>query len=195
MCSENRTIIPWATARRVNLKRYYNGKRCKRGHIAERYVSGGECVVCGLERSRRLCALNPEKYREQAAAAMRRRRKANPEKYRAYQAAYRSTNKEKYRQYHRAWGQRHPDKVREISARKRAQKLCATPLWLTKMQRDEIKVFYSEAARLGLVVDHIVPLRGRNVCGLHIPWNLQLLTQRENSRKHNKVESTSDTRS
>lgn len=52
----------------------------------------------------------------------------------------------------------------------------------------EIKEIYMKAHVEGLTVDHIVPLNGKNVCGLHVPWNLQLLTKLENTRKGNKHE-------
>ena len=68
----------------------------------------------------------------------------------------------------------------------------ATPPWLTEAHQEAIKDFYKESARLtqetGIAhhVDHIVPLRGKNVSGLHVPWNLQILTADENYIKNNK---------
>ena len=59
----------------------------------------------------------------------------------------------------------------------------ATPLWAEKQA---IKAFY-KACPPGMEVDHIIPLRGRNVSGLHVLSNLQYLTPSENSRKGNRL--------
>jgi 5-methylcytosine-specific restriction endonuclease McrA len=58
-----------------------------------------------------------------------------------------------------------------------------TPQWLTAEHKLEIRAIYVAAIRAGQHVDHIVPLRGGNVCGLHVPWNLQLMGPVENNRK------------
>jgi len=71
----------------------------------------------------------------------------------------------------------------------------ATPKWLTPEERSEMRALYKLAAgprrkKRGLrwSVDHIVPLRAANVCGLHVPWNLRLVPLRENQRKNNRQE-------
>jgi len=57
---------------------------------------------------------------------------------------------------------------------------------------NQIKNFYIESAELSKLlgvwheVDHIVPLQGTTVSGLHVPWNLQILTAKENSMKGNR---------
>ena len=68
-----------------------------------------------------------------------------------------------------------------------------TPPWLTVEQQQEIRQIYHDAAvrtktdGIAYHVDHIVPLCGKNVSGLHVPWNLQILTATENLKKHNKL--------
>lgn len=61
----------------------------------------------------------------------------------------------------------------------------ATPRCLTAEQREEMERFYT-ACPAGLVVDHIVPIQGKYVSGLHVPWNLQYLSNKENFTKANK---------
>lgn len=68
-----------------------------------------------------------------------------------------------------------------------------TPSWLSVEQKTEIKEIYRKAQNLTLTtgishhVDHIIPVNGENVSGLHVPWNLQILTSKENIKKSNKL--------
>jgi hypothetical protein len=92
----------------------------------------------------------------------------------------------------RNWQKLNSDKVNATQAKRRASKLQATPKWLTTEQLIKIAEFYTIAKQLeqetGIKhhVDHIVPLQGINVCGLHVPWNLQVITAQENISKSNK---------
>jgi hypothetical protein len=74
--------------------------------------------------------------------------------------------------------------LRAATAKRRATQLKATPLWLTKLQLQEMKDIY-RLTPIGYEVDHIVPLQGKDVCGLHVPWNLQYLTIKQNRSKGN----------
>lgn len=75
----------------------------------------------------------------------------------------------------------------------KCSKLSATPVWLTEEHHQEMVYLYQEAQRLtqetGINhhVDHIMPLKHDKLCGLHVPWNLQILTQTENLKKSNKI--------
>jgi len=120
-------------------------------------------------------------------------RKANPQKQKDYDQKYYWDNPEKAREEAREWGYRNKDKVNANSMKRYASKKKAAPSWLSKEQKEEIVSFYTESLYLtketGVPheVDHIVPLRGKEVCGLHVPWNLQVLTTTENRKKSNKI--------
>jgi hypothetical protein len=101
---------------------------------------------------------------------------------------YFENNKEKILSKNKLYYQNH---VAEHSARVRFNKLKrkkATPSWANK---DKIMEFYLKADQLtqetGIVheVDHIIPLNGKNVCGLHVEYNLQILTREQNRKKFN----------
>ena len=76
---------------------------------------------------------------------------------------------------------------------RRATKLKATPIWLTTEQKNQINNIYKNCLNItkqtGIKhnVDHIIPLKGKKVCGLHVPWNLQILTATENNSKNNRL--------
>jgi len=120
-------------------------------------------------------AKTPKRKASQAEYAKTTKRKASMAEYnkipeaKAYRAEYKKNN---------------PGIVNAINAKRRAAKLQRTPKWLTKEQKIEIKEFYIVAANCswlsegGLNVDHIVPLQGENVSGLHVPWNLQVIPAR-----------------
>jgi hypothetical protein len=111
--------------------------------------------------------------------------KANPEKVKANAAAYYAKNKETIRVKHAAWAKANPGKVNAKKARRRAAKKQATPAWLTVEQLKQIEAIF-KACPKGYHVDHIVPLTSDIVCGLHVPWNLQILSASENIKKGNR---------
>lgn len=100
-------------------------------------------------------------------------------------AKFRIKNPTYYHGAYKIAKQRNPLALRELWARKRANRRNAIPKWLTKEQRQEIKDIYLNCPE-GFHVDHIVPIAGKDVKGLHVPWNLQYLTVAENLSKNNK---------
>ena len=125
-------------------------------------------------------------------------RASNRQTQREYHLSYYHANKSKLKEQSLARGDDHSARVREWrkknpgmhraqDARREASKIQATPKWLTKEDMRKMSMVYAEAAISGLTVDHIVPLRGKKVCGLHVPWNLGLLTNSENSQKSNSM--------
>jgi 5-methylcytosine-specific restriction endonuclease McrA len=110
-----------------------------------------------------------------------------------YGMTYKSENKEELAIKKLEWRKSKPGLYAGYCAKRRAKKLKATPPWLTEEQWKQIQEHYNEAARLtnetGIVheVDHIEPLQGKEVSGLHVPWNLQVLTKKSNQSKGNKT--------
>lgn len=113
---------------------------------------------------------------------------ANPERRKATQAMWQADNKDYVKATKKNYRIIHPEKGAFYHAQRRARKLHATPVWANLVA---IKCYYQVAAMLtreGLDkwhVDHIVPLQGKKVCGLHVENNLQLLTAKANLSKGN----------
>jgi hypothetical protein len=90
------------------------------------------------------------------------------------------------------WGSFTQAERSAMRARARASRLNATPSWLNKKDIEDIHFVYRTAAKLtdetGIQheVDHIVPLQGKKVCGLHVAWNLEAIPASVNRAKGNK---------
>jgi hypothetical protein len=104
-------------------------------------------------------------------------------------AIYRLHNKKTRNMYLAAYYKQFPEKGAAKTAKYRASRLKATPLWITETQLIEIQEIYFKCPK-GYHVDHIIPLQGKNVRGLHVPWNLQYLPAKENQRKSNRLPPT-----
>ena len=102
--------------------------------------------------------------------------------------------KEKMKAVSKRWKEENRDKYNAKAAKYRASKLQATPSWLTEEDFKKIETEYSLAVWTSLVmassyhVDHIVPLQGKTVCGLHVPWNLRVIPATVNISKGNRID-------
>lgn len=176
-------------ARQAGARTYSTGRPCKAGHVAERYTADKSCVECAKARADLRRALKPDA----VAAEKRNEYVRNKAQYVGKAAEWRKANPERSRRHSRAWHGQHPDKSYAVVVARRMAKLRRTPSWLTKEQRGAIAELYRLARSLtqstGVAhqVDHIVPLRGAAVSGLHVPWNLQVLTAHQNRSKGNRL--------
>lgn len=104
-------------------------------------------------------------------------------------------NAEARKQYGREWGARNRDALRAGKAARKTAVKQATPSWLTAIQRAQVAEFYDIAlartTQTGVAheVDHIYPIKGTHSRGLHVPWNLQVLTAAANNTKRRRLPS------
>jgi len=106
-------------------------------------------------------------------------------------AEYRAKNAERINAHLRAYTKQNRDKYNAYSKLRATAKMHRTPTWLTGDDVWLMKEIYALATlrtkltKIKWHVDHIIPLQGSIVSGLHVPTNLQVITQTENIRKFN----------
>lgn len=98
-------------------------------------------------------------------------------------------NKDKRLASVKRYAKRHPDRVNARTAKYQSSKKNAVPKWLSEEDHFRMSVFYTAARffswkyKQRIEVDHIIPIRGKGINGLHVPWNLQFLERSKNMSK------------
>lgn len=182
-------------AKDAGLKHYFTGKPCVHGHISPRHISG-KCTTCVRDAWQ-----NPSPERQQY-----RRAYDNSAERTAFRRTYYETHKERFiarakeqpiekrRQWNKNWADKNLPYVRAKANERRKRNKQAQPAWLRWKHRHEMqqlykitKVLNEEAGFMKYAVDHIYPINSPEVCGLHVPWNLRVITRDENTKKTNKL--------
>lgn len=179
-----------AEAKATGATHYFTGEACVRGHIAPRKTKGS-CVECMRED----WAIDNEKRKgkpksEASRAAGRKYYEKNKD---AVKARANSRPKSETAQYKKKYKQENPDLYKALTSVRKRRHREATPKWVTTEQKLAMRKTYLSAMTLTkitnvrYVVDHIYPLISHEVCGLHVPWNLRVMTQEENLKKSNSL--------
>jgi len=168
-------IISRAEASKLNLTHYFTAKPCKHGHTDTRRVKDRVCMGCD----------------RQSKAILR---KEKPEEVKASKRASYAKHQENALKVKKAYRQANKGKIAALNAARKAVIKQRTPKWLDEISFERIQNEYKLAALLTKVtgspwhVDHIIPLKGKMVSGLHVPSNLRVLPAAENISKKNKFE-------
>ncbi len=175
----------------AGVKLYFTGKPCKHGHLEPRHLKHG-CVECRRNKKRTpeyvdRKKLKRKEYEKTPQGKLRKARqkarqleriKADPAAYEAYKAKRR----EQKRRYFQTESGKRVMRLRYLNKERKIRQ--ATPAWADKPAIANFVMHRPE----GYHLDHIIPLRGEAVCGLHVIENLQYLPAQENLRKSNKVD-------
>lgn len=196
-------IISVSEARARGLKRYFTGKPCPKGHVAERRTSNRACCECARIEVQNRASEDPEResmyrksyywrHREKNLAKGAKWRAKNQDRVDFLRRRYYENNKEKERAYVKEWTRNNRDKANATMAKRYAKLRSSIPKLrddLIPIYQAEILAIYAEAQTAQQLtgerydVDHIFPIAKG---GVHAPWNLRVLLRRENQKKNAK---------
>lgn len=175
-------------ARAEGFTTYFTGKPCKYGHVDIRVLASFTCKTCADAGRKVQIKLWSEK-------ATKEQKQARYEVSKTYNLKPRTPEQRK-RILERVtkWAKDNPGRALLNKSLYKNQVKRATPKWLTEEHKQQMRTIYDvccivkKQLDVPHEVDHIIPLRGKIVCGLNVPWNLQILPKRVNNSKSNKFE-------
>lgn len=177
----------FAHARAAGAVYFFTGRTCHKGHTAPRFTANRQCVICYRESREFMTPEQRERYLEKSRQRDRNRLPERRAQQRRYNRKWRD-----YKELQRKSNpiaQRRLRKYRDdVMTRKQKATICrddlAAMVWIDSIYNEARAL--TKQTGIQYSVDHIVPLRGENVCGLHVPWNLQIMTKSENCSKGNR---------
>ena len=151
-------------------------------HYADKHKA--DCRICFTVANMARMKRN----RAKVNATKKKWEERNKDKVRAWAASWRERNPEQISTSFKSWAAKNNAKLNANRSKRRAAKLKACPAWSDKAA---IEIIYRAAevirtSGFDVHVDHIFPLQGNSVCGLHVHNNLQIIPASENIRKHNR---------
>lgn len=183
---------PKKIARENGEKFYTSNKPCKWGHISKRYVNSTSCLECcslkkeqNLRRAREWRKKNKSYCKEFRKIKRIKEQEAIPN---AGKIRY-AKNKERLRELAKINRKKHKARIIAANKKRRHSKALRVPSWANLKAIDNI---YKDRERISIEtgiehhVDHIIPLQGKIVSGLHVENNLQIISAAENLSKKNK---------
>lgn len=146
------------------------------------------CLICGkenpIQKPPQLARWGERKYCSTLCIKTAYRYRY-PEKDKLQKRIWLENNKEKRKIVSSSYMKRNRDYYNSYSSLRKRHMRDAQPKW---QDANELLDVYKEAQYMQLEVDHIIPIKHKLVCGLHVVSNLQLLSRSDNAKKNNKFE-------
>jgi hypothetical protein len=201
-------LLTHSQAKTTGMKYFFTGVPCKNGHVDKRSVANRTCYSCQLQKSQTFRDKNPDYHTQYNAQyeLTSDQKKRNTELHRMYRvtrpseidavhSAYRARNRKALTQKSNEWARDNKGKKNALTAKRRSANKTAVAKRANIELMQQVYIDCEQVNTLSrmygvtdlYVVDHVVPLQGKTVCGLHVENNLQLVLSSYNAQKHNKL--------